>query len=888
MAKKKAVKKKAAKTKTRKSGSTASGSKKKSASASKSARTRKASAKKSARKKSSTKAVKKTGGSKPKDRTPYVGVESGHSKKRTSARKATPEKRAALSKKSGGEDSHESLNVAPDQNGDHLEFVSISHETRRRYLNYAMSVIKSRALPDVRDGLKPVQRRILYVMFERMHLVASGKTRKCARIVGDTIGNYHPHGDGAIYDALVRLAQDFTYRYPLVHGQGNFGSVMGLPAAAYRYTEARVTALAEHLMNEFRYETVETQATFDGETTEPVVLPARFPNLLVNGAQGIAVGMATSIPPHNLGEVINACVHLIDSPAATVAQVMKFIKGPDFPMGGRIVTDRREIRRMYEEGRGSVKVRGEWRFDKEKRKEVKNRLVIHSVPYNVETGPLQAEIGNIIANRKLPQLLEVNDETDEKNGLRVVLDLKSGADADAVMAYLYKHTSLEQNFSYNATCLIPDESGMVVPARTNLVEMLRHFLVFRQETVRRRFQFQLAQLERRIHILNGFCIIFDGLDRALKIIRASSGKKDAAEKLMKAFPLDEVQTYAILELQLYRISKLEIDDIREELAAKEKEARRIRGILKSEAKLWNVVKSELQELSKEFADRRRTGIGSSDEIAEFSADTYIVKENTNVVVTREGWIKRVGRLAKVESTRVRDGDSVLEVCPGSTVDNVVFFSSEGVAYTLSIDQVLPSAGYGEPLAKHVRMADGASIVAALSTDARFTPADEMEEDASTPPHLLVATAAGQVMRVSLSTFRPTSTKVGRKFCRLRKGDRVVHVELIRDHETIFLASRDARIIHFSLDEVPVLSGPGIGVKGIKMAKDDSVLGARLLSRPSDTLRVINNNGTTLSFGQMKYNVTSRAGKGVKTSQRNTFAEILPEPIELVDWAELEE
>jgi len=881
LAKKKAAKKKATKKATARKSSA-----KKSASRSKASRARKAAAKKKAAKR--TTARKPTASKPARAKTAPTSQSSAAEAPKTATRRSTPDKRVALAKKSGDDDSHDSLNVSPNQNGDHLEFVSISQETRRRYLNYAMSVIQSRALPDVRDGLKPVQRRVLFVMYDGLHLLHTAKTRKCAKITGDTTGNYHPHGEEAVYDTLVRLAQDFTYRYPLIDGQGNFGSVMGLPAAARRYTEARLTGIAEHLMSELRYDTVEMRPTYDGVMKEPVVLPARYPNLLVNGTQGIAVGMATSIPPHNLGEVISACVHLIDNADATVAQLMKYVKGPDFPLGGRIVTDRRDIRTMYEEGRGSVKVRGEWRFDRERKKEVRNRLVIYSVPYNVETGPLQAEIGNIIANRKLPQLLEVNDETDERNGLRVVLDLKSGADPDAVIAYLYKHTSLEQNFSYNATCLVPGDSGILGPARVNLVDMLRHFLVFRQETVRRRFQYQLAQLERRIHILEGFCIIFDGLDRALKIIRASTGKKDAAEKLMKEFPLDEIQTYAILELQLYRISRLEIDDIREELAEKEKEANRIRGILKSEAKLWSIVKRELQELSNEFSDKRRTGIGSSEEIAEFSADTYIVRENTNVVISREGWIKRVGRLAKVESTRVRDGDSVLQVCPGSTVDNVIFFSSEGVAYTVSIDQVLPSAGYGEPLAKHVRMADGASVVAAISTDARFTPGDEVEDDASTPPHLLVATAAGQVMRVSLSTFRPTSTKVGRKFCRLRKGDRVVHVELIRDHQTMFLASQDARIIHFSLDEVPILSGPGIGVKGIKMAKDDTVLGAKLLSRPSDALRVNNNNGTTLSFGQMKYNVTSRAGKGVKTSQRNTFTEILPEPIELIDWAELEE
>lgn len=814
-------------------------------------------------------------------------------KKKTATKKQGAQKsavqRTKLDQQAGGsDDGFEQLNVAAQSDGDHREYVSISQETRRRYLNYAMSVIQSRALPDVRDGLKPVQRRILYVMYHGLRLTHDARTRKCAKISGDTTGNFHPHGDQAVYDALVRLAQDFTYREPLIDGQGNFGSVMGLPAAAPRYTEARLTPLAEQLMNELRFDTVEMRPTYDGATEEPVVLPARFPNLLVNGTQGIAVGMATSIPPHNLGEVIRACIRLIDAPDATVAQVMKSIKGPDFPLGGRVVTDRAELRKMYEEGRGSIKVRGEWRLDREKKREVRDRIVIHSVPYNVSTGPLAAEIGNVIASRKLPQLVEVNDETDDRQGLRIVLELKSGADPEAVMAYLYKHTSLEQNFSYNATCLVPDESGLLVPRRVSLVEMLRHFLDFRQETVRRRFQYQLLQLEKRIHILEGLCIIFDGLDRALKLIRASSGKQDAATRLMKAFPLDEVQTMAILELQLYRISKLEIDDIREELTDKQKQARRIRGILKSETRLWKVVRDELSELGDEFASRRRTGLGSSDEITEFSADTYIVRENTNVVVTRDGWVKRVGRLAKVESTRVRDGDSVLDVLPGSTVDTVVFFSSDGVAYTLTIDQIPASSGYGEPLAKHVRMSDGAAIIAALSTDSRFTPEDVTASDATTAPHLLVATAAGQVMRISLSTFRPASTRTGRRYCRLRKGDRVVHVELIRDHQTMFLASENARIIHFSLDEVPVLSGPGIGVRGIRMEKNDSVLGARLLARPSDTLRVVNSNGTPLSFGQMKYNVTSRGGKGVRTSQRNGFAEIVPDPIELVDWAALEE
>jgi DNA gyrase subunit A len=792
--------------------------------------------------------------------------------------------RAIDSSESKDGNEFQELNVAKNDERDHLEFVSISEETRRRYLNYAMSVIQSRALPDVRDGLKPVQRRILYVMYENLRLFFNAKTTKCARIVGDTIGQYHPHGDSAIYEALVRLAQDFTYRYHMIDGQGNFGSVMGLPAAAYRYTEARLTEIAEHLMNELRYDTVDLRPTYDARTNEPVVLPARFPNLLVNGTQGIAVGMATSIPPHNLDEVIRACIHLIDNPNATVAQCMKFIKAPDFPLGGRIITDHTDIRKMYESGRGSVKVRGEWRLDKERRKEVKNRIVVHTVPYGVATGPLQAEIGELIASRKIPQLLDVNDETDEKNGLRVVLDIKSGSDPEAVMAFLFKHTNLEQNFSFNSTCLVPNSSGGLVPKRISIVEMLRHFLVFRQETVRRRFQFKLAQLERRIHILEGFIVVFNGLDKALKIIRNSNGKQDAAEKMMVAFPLDEIQTMAILELQLYRISRFEIDDIRKELDEKQIAANRIRKVLKSEKKLWGVVKDELLELNKQFGDKRRSKLGSPDEITEFAAETYIVRENTNVVLSREGWIKRVGRLASVAKTKVRDGDRVLDVLPGSTVDAAVVFASDGIAYTLPIDQIPASSGYGEPIAKHVRMKDGVTVVSAISTDARFTPEDESQEDASTLPHLLVATAAGQVMRVSFSTFRQPSSKAGRKFCRLRTGDRVVHVELIREHTTMFLATEMARVIHFSLDDVHVLSGPGIGVKGIKMESGDRVLGAKLLSRPSDALRVVNNKGTKISFGQMKYNVTSRAGKGVKTSQRNNFVEIEPEEIQLVDWS----
>ncbi|MFO1093248.1 MAG: DNA topoisomerase IV subunit A [Planctomycetaceae bacterium] len=781
-------------------------------------------------------------------------------------------------------DSPQNGNATPDQ----IQFVSISDETRRRYLNYAMSVIMARALPDVRDGLKPVQRRILYVMHHELRLTADAKFRKCAKICGDTTGNYHPHDQRAVYDALVRMAQSFTLRDPLVDGQGNFGSIFGLPAAAERYTEARLTALADHLMQELRFDTVDVRANYDATRQEPVVMPARFPNLLVNGAAGIAVGMATNIPPHNLGEVISGCLALIDQPEASVAQVMKAIKGPDFPLGGRIVTDRRELRIAYEEGRGTIKLRGEWKFDKEKRQQAENRLVIYSIPYGVETGPLMTELGVIRDSRKLPQLLDVVDESSDENGLRIVLHIRSGEDAEPVMAYLYKHTSLEQNFAYNATCLVPDEHGAIVPKRCSLTELLRYFLEFRFATVRRRFQFQLAQLERRIHILEGFAIIFDGLEQALKIIRKSEGKQDASEKLQKAFPLDEEQANAVLELQLYRISQLEIGRIKEELAEKRAEAERIRTILKSDRKLWGVVRAELNELGTQFGTPRRTTIGTAEEITEFDPQAYILKENTNVVVSADGWIRRVGRTSGIDKLRVRDGDSVLAVVPASTLDHVVFFCSDGTAYTLPVSEIPASTGYGEPLAKHVKLKDGASVIAAITTDARFTPADVVKKNSPPSPYLFVATANGQVLRLSFTTFRQPSTKAGRRFCRLGKGDRAIHAEFVSDKDTLFLISKRARLIHFSTTDVPILSGPGKGVRGLKLVEPgDEVLGARKLSRPGDTLKVINDHHRELAFGQHKYTVTSRGGKGVKTSQRTGIRSIVPPEITLVEWEGVE-
>lgn len=773
---------------------------------------------------------------------------------------------------------------------------SIVEEARHRYLTYALSVITSRALPDVRDGLKPVQRRILYTMYNDLHLYADAKPRKSQKIIGDVLGNYHPHSPEAVYDALVRMAQDFVLRVPLVDGHGNFGSVDGDPPAASRYTEARLAAAAEHLMTELRQQTVEMRNNYDATRQEPVVLPAQFPNLLVNGVSGIAVGMATNIPPHNLGEVIRAAVHLIEEPDASVAQLLDRVKGPDFPLGGKVMTDRPTLRKIYEEGTGSIKVQAEWKLEKIAKRE---QIVITSIPYNVNKGVLESAIGEIIAARKLPQLTGLTNESNAKEGMRIALEIKPGTDANLIMAYLYKHTALQENFAYNVTCLVPGEDGTLQPKKgLNLKELLRHFLDFRFATVRKRFEYELEQLRRRIHILEGFRIIFNALDEALKIIRGSSGKQDAAEKLITRFKLDEVQAAAILDAQLYKIAQMEIKKILEELKEKKAEAEKIEAILGSNRRLWTVVKNELNELGEKYSERRRTRIASGEEAPEFDEEAYIVRENTNVVLTRDGWIKRVGRLASVGTTRVREGDEVIAVVPGSTLDHVVFFADDGTAYTLRINEVPASSGYGEPISKFFRIDDKVRILNAVSTDPRFLPLspaagergrDERADNGElSGPYLLVVTAQGQTLRTPFAAFATESTKVGRRYVRLNDGDKVVMAMVPRgDEETIYLASADGHVIHFRIDEINILSGAGKGVMGIKLAKGDTCLGGALMSGRFDKFTLETSGGKTMEFGRLKYDVTSRGGKGFEAVKRASFVRVVPLPIELVNWEEIE-
>jgi DNA gyrase subunit A len=748
--------------------------------------------------------------------------------------------------------------------------ISLPEEARRRYLNYALSVITARALPDVRDGLKPVQRRILFAMFQNLHLTPDAKFKKSASVVGDVIGKYHPHGDVAIYDAMVRMAQPFSLRAPLVEGHGNFGSLDGDSAAAYRYTEARLRPLAVELLSEIRKRTVDWKPNFDGVHFEPIVLPARFPNLLVNGATGIAVGMATSIPPHNPVEILDAAIAAIDEPAA---DPLRFVKGPDFPTGGQLLCTKKELRDIYESGQGTLKLRAE--YDLGERSRGAQVIVVTSVPYGVAKASLVEKIAEVIIARKLPALVDVRDESTDD--VRIVLEVKRDADPALVMTYLYKHTPLQTTVPVNLTVLVPTSNPEVAePARLPLAAILRHFLDFRFETVRRRFAYELEELRRRIHLLEGFEKIFDELDEAIRIIRKSDGKADAATKLMKRFGLDDEQAEAVLETKLYKLARLEIESIKKELAEKRAEAARIEAILKSPAKLWGVVQRELVEVRGLLAgEKRRTRISVAVDEPEYDAEAFIPDEDAFAVVTVDGWVKRLGQLKDPKQTRLREGDDVLSVLQGGTRELVVLFSNRGSAYVLRMNDVPPSTGYGEPVQKLFKFGDGERVVAALSLDPRVTP----EKDVV----LLAATRDGMVLRFSTDPLREPTTRSGRRFARPAEGDEVVSVEVCEEGAIVALASEKGRAILFDSEEVPILAGPGKGVIGIRLAEDDRVIGATLFGKDEKraVLTLENSKGTTHTVTR-RHDVVGRGGKGFELIKRDRFVRAVPPEIVLLD------
>src|ERR1700704_3141238 len=650
------------------------------------------------------------------------------------------------------------------------EAVALHEAAQSRYLNYALSVITSRALPDVRDGLKPVQRRILFTMWQQ-NLTADVKHRKCAKVVGDVMGSYHPHGDSALYETLVRMAQSFSLRYPLVDGSGNFGSLDGDSAAAMRYTECRLARVSDELLGEIEQATVPFRPNYDGTKTEPVVLPARLPNLLVNGAAGIAVGMATNIPPHNLGEVCTALIKLLDNEDIGNAQLCRYIKGPDFPTGGQILNSSEELKQIYRTGSGSIRLRGTWEMGGETRST--KTIHIDSVPYLVNKAQLVERIAEVVLSRKLPQLLDVRDLSTED--VRIALELKKDADEKMIMAYLFKHTPLQINFAVNLTCLIPTENPEVGrPERLDLKQILWHFLHFRLEVVTKRLEHELAALKKRVHILEGFEKVFDALDEIVKLIRKADGKADAAERIMKRFELDADQTDAILELKIYRLARLEILIIRSELEEKRKRTRQINALLKDEESRWKMVRSELEDVSTKYGDKRRTSIASDSEEPEYSADDFIVEEDNVVIVSHDGWVKRQKEVKALSTTRLREGDSVLAAVAGSTRASSVFFSNLGAAYTSRIIDVPASTGYGEPIQRFFKLKDGEKVVAAMSLDPRVIghinpPAPKKgakPEDPLIPPvHAVAVTSDGYALRFGLEAFVEASTRSGRRFAR---------------------------------------------------------------------------------------------------------------------------
>lgn len=781
-----------------------------------------------------------------------------------------------------------------------IEDVSLAEAARTRYLNYALSVITSRALPDVRDGLKPVQRRILYAMWHDLHITADGRHMKSAAVVGETMGTYHPHGDQSIYDALVRMAQPFSLRYPLIDGYGNFGSLDGDPPAAMRYTECRLTSIAQELLSELRDETVDFRPNYASTADEPVVLPAQYPNLLVNGASGIAVGMATNIPPHNLKEVCSALVALLDNRELPLEKLTRFVQGPDFPTGGVVMSTAEELRQVYATGQGSLKLRGTYEPDPEKA----NTVLITSIPYGIEKDALVERIGELIGKGQVPQLTNVKDlSTDD---VRIALELRPGASADAALAYLFKNTPLQTNFNVNLTCLLPAAGAEVaVPSRLDLKSILQHFLDFRLEVVTRRLRHELANLEKRIHILEGFAIVFKNLDEVIRIIRASDGKADAAPKLIERFGLTELQADAVLETKLYRLGKLEIKDILDELKAKRDRADEIRRLLADEPALWAIIRGEIKDIASAYAQPRRTRIEGPTAPVEYREEDYIIDEDAWVIVTRDGWTKRQKSFTDVASIRVRDDDQVGWVYRARARQTLTFFTDRGMAYTLRANDIPMTTGHGEPIQKMFAFEDREHIVGVLCHDPRCVPepvampehpplvqkmlhgeVGHANGDANghgltpsvpPPPYAVAMTAGGKTLRFALATVAPVSTRKGRVVVRLDpavQDDVVVGVEVTDGSETVCLATRGARVLIFPVTEANVVSGAAKGVTAIKLDPKDRVLGFALANKMREGLTVRTSRGATMIVRATKYPVTGRGGKGYGVLQRGSLEAIL--------------
>jgi DNA gyrase subunit A len=740
--------------------------------------------------------------------------------------------------------------------------VNIEDEMKRSYLDYAMSVIIGRALPDVRDGLKPAHRRVLYAM-RQMGLASNRAYRKCAKIVGEVIGNYHPHGDASAYDTLVRLAQDFNMRNPLVDGQGNFGSVDGDPPAAYRYTEARLEALAEAMMDDLDKDTVDFVPNFDETTEEPTVLPAAFPNMLVNGSTGIAVGMATNIPPHNMREVIDAVVWVVektlmaapDAPRLTreqkLRELIRLVPGPDFPTGGLII-GRRGIHEAYLTGRGGIQVRARAEIE-QTRKGDRTQIVVHEIPFQVNKKNLLERMADLVREKTIEGISDIRDESD-RDGMRVVIELKRDAVGEVVLNNLYKHTQLQQTFGIIMLAIVAGR-----PRVLNLLEIIDHFVDFRREVVRRRTEFELRKAEARAHILEGLRIALDHLDAVINLIRGSRNPAEAKLGLVTQFGLSEVQSQAILDMQLQRLTGLERQKILDELAELMKLIERLRAILANQQLLLQIVVDELKAVQARFGEDRRTRI--LEEEGELSIEDLIAEEDVAITVTDTGYIKRTpittyraqrrggrGRIGM----RTREEDVVNHLFVASTHSVLMVFSDRGRAYWLKVHEIpdVGADGRGKSIANLVQMESGERI-------ADMLPVRDFDDQ-----HFIVmGTRKGTVKKTELSAF--SNPRAGGIIAMgIDEGDAVMAVQMSDGASEVFIGTRDGKAIRFPEDDVRPMGRTAYGVRGIQLREGDEVV-AMQVAKPGGTLLTVTERGYAKQTEIDEYRVTSRGGLGVK-------------------------
>ena len=727
--------------------------------------------------------------------------------------------------------------------------VDINHEMKKCYIDYAMSVIVGRALPDVRDGLKPVHRRILYSL-QGLGLTPEKGYRKCARIVGEVLGKYHPHGDSSVYDALVRMAQDFSMRYMLVDGHGNFGSVDGDSAAAMRYTEAKMNKIAVEMLRDINKNTVDFMPNFDGEEQEPVVLPSRFPNLLVNGSSGIAVGMATNIPPHNLGEIIDGTIMLIDNPEATVLDLMTKIQGPDFPTGATIM-GKAGIRAAYETGRGKIVVRADAEIEEENGR---HKIVITEIPYQVNKAKLIENIADLVKDKKITGISDLRDESD-RDGMRIVIELKRDANPNVVLNLLYKHTKLQDSFGVIMLALVNNE-----PRVLNLKEILVNYIDYQKEVITRRTIFELNKAEARAHILEGLRIALDNIDEVISIIRHSETAEIAKNTLMEKFSLSDKQSTAILEMRLRRLTGLEREKIEEEYAELMKQIEYLNSILASEEKLLGVIKDELAEIKAKYSDERRTKIEKV--VNEIDIEDLIQEEDVVITLTKSGYIKRISadtysaqrRGGKgIQAMTTKEDDFVEHVMITSTHSDVLFFTNKGRVYKLRAYEI-PDAG---------RQAKGTNVInlIAIEPDERIQTVLTVS-DGKKEGFLFMGTKNGIVKKTHISEFK-NLRKNGLIAISLKEGDELLKVKNTYGDANIMIVTQNGYAVRFNEQDVRPMGRTASGVKAISL-KGDDVAVCMDIAVDGEELLVISENGFGKRTPVSEYKVQNRGGVGLIT------------------------